>query len=133
MAIDLGLVSLLAVSGGALAELVQILLPKWVWITTVVPVAIGMVISVVPVAYFFLSVAIAGRTVGKALMGVRVVGLKGGRLPPGRSLLRAFAYLVSLIPLAAGFLWVLVDRDRRAWHDHIAGSRVVYDSSVRRG
>ena len=133
MAIDLGLVSLLAVAGGSLAELIQILLPKWVWITTVVPVAIGMVISFVPVAYFFLSVAIAGRTVGKALMGVRVVGLKGGRLSPGRSLLRAVAYLVSLIPLSAGFLWVLVDRDRRAWHDHIAGSRVVYDSSVRRG
>ncbi len=73
MAIDLGLVSLLAVAGGSLAELIQLLLPKWVWITTVVPVAIGMVISVVPVAYFFLSVAIAGRTVGKALMGVRVV------------------------------------------------------------
>jgi uncharacterized RDD family membrane protein YckC len=65
--------------------------------------------------------------VGKAVMGIRVVGINGRRLPPARALVRTVAYLVSLVPLFAGFLWVLVDRERRGWHDHIARSRVVYE------
>jgi len=131
MTVDLGVVALLVVAGGSLAQLVAILLPKWVWITTAVPAAIALVISFVPLAYFFICIALAGRTAGKALMGVRVVGCDGGRLPPARALLRAVAYLVSLIPMSAGFAWVLVDRDRRAWHDHIAGSRVIYETPRR--
>jgi uncharacterized RDD family membrane protein YckC len=53
--------------------------------------------------------------------------MDGRRLGFARTLLRTIAYLVSLVPLFAGFLWILVDRDRRGWHDHIAGSRVVFD------
>ena len=59
-------------------------------------------------------------------MGLRIQRVGGGRLSVGRSLLRTLAYLVSLIPLFAGFLWVAVDPQRRAWHDHIAGSQVVF-------
>lgn len=129
MAVDLGIVAVLALALGGGAQLVGVLLPKWIWLTTAIPVAVGVIIGILPLAYFFITVAVTGRTVGKALMGIRVVAKDGRRLPVMRSLLRAIAYLISLVPLFGGFLWVLVDSDRRGWHDHIAGSRVVFADS----
>ena len=126
MGVDLGIVAVLALALGGGAQLVGVLLPKWIWLTTAIPVAVGVIIGILPLTYFFITVAVTGRTVGKALMGIRVVAKDGRRLPVVRSLLRTIAYLISLVPLFAGFLWVLVDSDRRGWHDHIAGSRVVF-------
>jgi uncharacterized RDD family membrane protein YckC len=127
MAIDLSVITSAVVGATMLTELIGAVLPKWVWLSTAIPVAVGAVASFVPLIYFSAAVAITGRTLGKAVMGIRVVGLDGRRLPTTRSLLRTVAYLASLLPLFAGFLWVLVDGDRRGWHDHIARSRVVYE------
>ncbi|MBI2363302.1 MAG: RDD family protein [Elusimicrobia bacterium] len=66
----------------------------------------------------------SGATFGKRLFGLRVEGLDGARLGVARSCLRALGYLVSL-PLNLGFLWSLVHPESRAWHDLLAGSRVV--------
>jgi uncharacterized RDD family membrane protein YckC len=131
MVVDLGIVAVLALSLGGAAQLVAVLLPKWVWLTTAIPAAVGVVIAVLPLAYFFITVAVTGRTVGKALMGIQIVAKDGRQLPVLRSLLRTVAYLISLVPLFGGFLWILIDSDRRGWHDHIAGSRVVFADSVR--
>jgi uncharacterized RDD family membrane protein YckC len=32
---------------------------------------------------------------------------------------------VSLLPAGLGFAWVLVDPERRAWHDRLSRTRVV--------
>jgi len=126
MGIDLGLITILMFSMASLTQLVPLLLPGWIWLSTAVPALVAAVISFVPLAYFFLTVAVAGATPGKTVMGLRIQRVGGGRLSVGRSLLRTLAYLVSLIPLFAGFLWVAVDPQRRGWHDHIAGSQVVF-------
>lgn len=66
-----------------------------------------------------------GATVGKRLMGLRVVRRDGEPLGPGRSILRAFGHLASS-PLAdAGFLLALFHPESRAFHDLLAGSLVV--------
>jgi uncharacterized RDD family membrane protein YckC len=70
--------------------------------------------------------ALVGKTPGKALMGLKVVGLDGSRINFPRSLLRCAAYAVSMI-LFLGFLWVLIDDRRMGWHDKIARTCVVYD------
>jgi uncharacterized RDD family membrane protein YckC len=127
MAIDLAVISVMALAAGGAAQLVQLLLPKWIWLTTAIPAVVTVVIAVLPLAYFSTTGTVAGQTVGKGLMGLHVVRMDGRRLGFARTLLRTIAYLVSLVPLFAGFLWILVDRDRRGWHDHIAGSRVVFD------
>jgi uncharacterized RDD family membrane protein YckC len=127
MAIDLAVIVGIDLGAGATVQLVHLLLPEWVWLTSAIPAVITGVIEFVPFAYFFATVAVTGQTVGKLLMGLRVVSVDGRRLGIVRTLVRTLAYLVSLIPLFAGFLWVLVDGDRRAWHDHIAGTRVVFD------
>ena len=38
---------------------------------------------------------------------------------------RLLAALLSWGLLGLGFLWVLVDRNRLAWHDHLSGTRLV--------
>ncbi|OLB99262.1 MAG: hypothetical protein AUH30_05645 [Candidatus Rokubacteria bacterium 13_1_40CM_68_15] len=68
--------------------------------------------------------AMGGQTVGKMLLGVRVVDADGAPLPLGAALLRYFAYFVSAAPLMMGFIMAGLRRDKRALHDLIAGSRV---------
>ena len=64
-------------------------------------------------------------------MGLQVVSSDGADLGLGRSVLRFLGYIVSLLPLGAGFLWVLGDNERRGWHDHIARTQVIYQPGKR--
>ena len=80
---------------------------------------------VVPAAYFVLMHGTAGQTVGKALVGVRVVDLAGGPIGYPRALGRLAASVLSALVLGLGFLAVLVRRDKRALHDLLASTRVV--------
>lgn len=68
--------------------------------------------------------ALEGQTVGKLIVGVRVVGLDGNPPAPGTSVLRFFAYAVSLLPFALGFVMAGLRSDRRALHDLLAATRV---------
>jgi uncharacterized RDD family membrane protein YckC len=65
-----------------------------------------------------------GQTIGKLLVGVRVLGVEGEPLTAGAALLRWFGYFASLATLGAGFVMAGLRRDKRALHDLIAGSRV---------
>jgi uncharacterized RDD family membrane protein YckC len=83
------------------------------------------------VAYHIFFLATAGRTPGKAFIGVRVLTSDGGRLSWPRATLRFVGYLISALPLFAGFGWVLIDDYRQAWHDKLAGTLVVYTWAAR--
>jgi uncharacterized RDD family membrane protein YckC len=74
--------------------------------------------------YVILLHAATGQTIGKMLMGVRVVLLDGRPLPLGAALLRFFAYAFSCLPLGFGYVMAGLRRDKRALHDLIAGTRV---------
>lgn len=69
-----------------------------------------------------------GQTPGKLLMGLRIERVNGQPLTIRRALLRYVGYWLSAIPLGLGFLWVLVDDERQAWHDKLAGTYVTYQS-----
>ncbi len=79
----------------------------------------------VHLAYFTLFHALLGQTVGKILMGIKVVVKDNGSISPARAFLRWCGYVLSFVPLGAGFLWAAVDRDQCAWHDSLAQTRVV--------
>ena len=81
--------------------------------------------------YFTILHAWGGQTLGKLMVGVRVVAAEGGPLPAGRSFLRTTGYLLSALPLGAGFLWLALDRKQRCWHDRLAGSRVEAVAPIR--
>jgi uncharacterized RDD family membrane protein YckC len=77
-------------------------------------------------AYFAYSWSANGRTPGMALLGLRVVRLSGARLSGGRAVARTLAFPLSFLVFGLGFALILVQRDRRALHDLIAGTVVVY-------
>jgi uncharacterized RDD family membrane protein YckC len=68
---------------------------------------------------------IGGQTLGKMLMGVRVMGVEGGMLSFGAALLRFIGYFASLASLGLGFGMAGLRPDKRALHDLLAGSCVV--------
>lgn len=68
--------------------------------------------------------ALGGQTIGKMVVGIRVVGVDGAPLPLGAAFLRYMAYFVSASALMMGFVMAGLRRDKRALHDLVAGSRV---------
>lgn len=72
-----------------------------------------------------------GQSPGRALLGLRLRQVDGGRLSFGKRILRWLAWNVGLIPAAFGSLRILWRPDGLAWHDEIARSRMVDDSTLR--
>jgi len=68
--------------------------------------------------------ALEGQTVGKLVVGARVVGPDGAPPAVGVSVLRFAGYFVSLLPFGLGFAMAGLRTDRRALHDLLAGTRV---------
>src|SRR6185312_14440120 len=91
-----------------------------------------LVISIVLIiGYPLFFWVMIGQTPGKALLGLRVARQDGRRITLGCAVLRLVGYWISAIPLGLGFLWVLVDPQRRAWHDKLAGTSVTYIPQTR--
>jgi uncharacterized RDD family membrane protein YckC len=103
-----------------------------------------LLLPVAPIALFLVLLnggylatftAAGGQTIGKMLAGIRVIAQRpsddGGfdrytpRVSLGAAVLRATAYLASLLPAGLGFAAILLDKDRRALHDRLAETRVV--------
>ena len=80
------------------------------------------------VAYIALSLLVLrGRTPGKVLLRLRVVGQHSerGGLRLWQVVLRPILYVLELALLCGGFLVALVARDRLALHDMLLDTRVV--------
>jgi uncharacterized RDD family membrane protein YckC len=69
-----------------------------------------------------------GATPGKMAISAKIVDARTGGAPStGTLILRFFAYLVSMIPLGLGFLWIAFDRRKQGFHDKIAKTVVIYE------
>jgi len=77
--------------------------------------------------YLVIATIVAGRTIGKALVGLRVTRRDGTAVGPASALFRVVFLPISTSFFAAGLLWSLVDRERRTFHDVLARTVVVYD------
>ena len=75
--------------------------------------------------YFIVMHSLSGQTIGKWIMGLRVVVVPDGRLSAGRAFLRCVGTIISALPLGAGFLWAVIDREHMTWHDKLASTRVI--------
>ncbi len=81
--------------------------------------------------YYAYPWAVSGKTVGMALIGIRVVRSDGSPVRPRGAALRTAALPLSFLTLGLGFLPILVGQHRRALHDRIAGTAVVYSWDAR--
>jgi uncharacterized RDD family membrane protein YckC len=66
-----------------------------------------------------------GQTLGMASWRLRVEREDGRLLTWADTALRLAVAALSLLPAGLGFLWILVDPQRRAWHDRLSHTRVV--------
>jgi uncharacterized RDD family membrane protein YckC len=82
-------------------------------------------------SYFAYCWMANGKTPGMVILGVQVVGQDGSPVGTKRGLVRTLVFPLSFLLLGLGFLGILLRRDRRALHDVIASTAVVYDWDAR--
>jgi uncharacterized RDD family membrane protein YckC len=96
---------------------------QWDWRAGVLGLA---AFSVWFFTYFWVGVAISGRTPGMSVLGIKVVDREGTPVTPGHAAIRALFLPISAITVV-GVLGVVFDARQRALHDVVAKTAVVYD------
>lgn len=76
--------------------------------------------------YHFLFLMLTGQTVGKAVLGLRVVAVDGSRMSFWRTFLRMVIFFFSVFFFGLGVLWIFIDDRRQALHDKLSGTYVIY-------
>lgn len=73
-----------------------------------------------------------GQTLGMRAWRIRVVRDDGAPLTWRDAVLRLLAACLAALPAGLGFLWCLVDRDRRCWHDRLTHTYLRHEKTPRR-
>jgi uncharacterized RDD family membrane protein YckC len=102
-------------------------------ILTVIILILGAILSPIVWLVTYLAVAIGypvignglGGTIGKRVIGLRVVQASGEIPGIPRGLIRLLVAIPSGLALYLGYLWMLWDDDNQTWHDKAAGTYVV--------
>ena len=81
--------------------------------------------------YFAYFHSKTGITPGKRVFKIQVLSeTTGSPLTLKRSVIRSVSYVLSALPFGCGFLMVLFHPKKRALHDLIAGSQVIYFKNI---
>ena len=119
--VDFVLLALVQVSFRVVARLITGVEPRETWI--LMPV-ISMFMLVFAAAYTTALHAAWGQTIGKMIVGVRVLEADGEPPRIGTALLRFVGYFASIVTFFFGFFMAGLRSDKRALHDLIAGTHV---------
>lgn len=68
-----------------------------------------------------------GQTLGMAAWRLKLERADGRQLTWADALKRLAAACLSWLPVGLGFLWMVFDRDRLAWHDRLTHTRVIVE------
>jgi uncharacterized RDD family membrane protein YckC len=133
-----GLVDILvlaAIDGAIVFSTLRIVGLPITHLSSLPPVPLAVFLLLLNGGYLAIFTTAGGQTIGKMLARIRVVVDRApadpGSQPDvqgvslGAAVLRATAYLVSLLPAGLGFAAILFDADGRALHDRLAETRVV--------
>lgn len=88
----------------------------------------GAALLVFSFVYLWVSYTVFGKSIGKMVVGLRVVSADGHATLRGRqTVLRVLTYPLSFLVVGIGLLGVVFNRQRQTWHDRLAKTAVVYD------
>jgi uncharacterized RDD family membrane protein YckC len=90
---------------------------------TAVEALLGLVIACTYEVYF---ISTRGATVGKQALGLKVVRADGSAIPLGLAFGRYFAKWINAFTLYIGYIMAGFDEQKRALHDRICETRVIY-------
>jgi uncharacterized RDD family membrane protein YckC len=89
----------------------------------------GMIQLALSLAYEVYFVSTRGATPGKMALGLKITRADGSPVSAGLAAGRYFGRILSWLTLCIGFIIAGFDGEKRALHDHICGTRVVYARS----
>jgi uncharacterized RDD family membrane protein YckC len=124
--IDVVTIAVLFSLGGHVVEyVVSVVLRQPVQLSEM---SVASKVALVVWVFFYCAypLAVSGRTFGMAALGVRAVRVDGGHLDARHAVIRVLAFPLSFLLFCFGFVLIVLRRDRRALHDLIARSAVVY-------
>lgn len=129
--IDLGLLSVIySLASGVLASVISFTFGEQLSLGAAI--VLGVLAFLAAGAVFTTFWALVGQTPGMRFLSIRLTYHGSRDITLGLATRRFLAVIISVIPLGLGFLAVLRDPSRRAWHDRLTGTEVVYDT-VQRG
>jgi uncharacterized RDD family membrane protein YckC len=70
-----------------------------------------------------------GQTLGLRAWKIKVLTLDKKTISWKQALIRFTAAIISWGFFGLGFLWVLVDKNQRSWHDHLSKTALFFDVS----
>jgi uncharacterized RDD family membrane protein YckC len=88
---------------------------------------LNLMSTIVSVCYYgYFEGGPTGQTIGKRVLGVRVVDAASGQpgIGFGRAVGRYFASILSAIPCLLGYFWMLWDDRKQTWHDKLLSTNV---------
>jgi uncharacterized RDD family membrane protein YckC len=124
--IDLGLLFVIySLASGVLASVIAFTFGRQLSLAGAV--VLGGIAFVVAGSIFLTFWALVGQTPGMRFLSIRLTYHGSRDITLGLATRRFLAVILSVIPLGLGFLAILRDPSRRAWHDRLTGTEVVYD------
>lgn len=91
---------------------------------------IDLIEIVFDLLYFILLTWWTGQTLGKMILGIRVINARQsrGNLSAGQVFLReVIGKFLSSLPFSLGYMWVGWNRRKQGWHDLLAKTYVIYE------
>ena len=102
------------------------LLLDWIIVGTVAAmISAGVLFIPMIFAYYIVMWGWKGGTLGDMVMNLKLVRDRGRKMDYGAGVVRSLASLFSIGAFGLGFFWCAISRDKKSWHDHIAGTNVV--------
>ncbi|MEJ2610384.1 MAG: RDD family protein [Candidatus Thiodiazotropha sp.] len=83
------------------------------------------IFEIIPLAFFSGFWVQGGQTLGMRAWRLKLVRMDGGKVRWPDAIKRHFASLLSLLICGLGFLWVLLDSEKFAWHDRLSNTRLL--------
>lgn len=90
------------------------------------PESAGLLTVAFLIFYHILAWTAFSATPGKMMLNLQIVDRNGWRIGIVQAIGRLMGYGFSTLVVGLGFVWIFVSRFGRGWHDHIAGTYVVY-------
>lgn len=85
-----------------------------------------LIIYGLPLIYCIVFWKFRSATPGKMLLDMKIVDATTGEAPTNaRWLLRCVGYVINIVALFIGFIWIAFDRRKQGWHDKLANTVVV--------
>ncbi len=75
--------------------------------------------------YLVMWVNFNGATIGKKMVGIKIIKTDGKSLGYSNALIRYVSQFISAFCVYLGYLWIIWDKQKQSWHDKLAGTYVI--------